>query len=267
MVASFVTHARQRLYEGLNGYRAFIHTYLAPDPMHYDPRVYYYTLSVRVFYGTRKEYKIVISAPPDVDSRVTSSDFLLDTIQTMENWDVNSINAYGFLRNGMYLTSREEDARNAVKLFRCVIRDEIRSQYRGCLDVPFRQYRRGNKIFLQFGVTTTSGTTWGASPNCVPLHAGYVTIESVDDVCAICLSSLSTNLVKTGCGHVFHLKCMNALWEHSGDSTKCPLCRNGLGSIHRARVAVDHSLRRPSTRSVSESISDRVQKRRRRATK
>lgn len=267
MVASYVTHVRKRLYDGLNGYRAFIHTLLAHDPFYNDPGVYYYTLSVRVFYGPRGEYKIMISAPPEVNGQLSSYDFLMDTMQTMENWDVNSINAYGFVRNGMYLTSREEDAENLAKLFRCVIMDEMRSHYRGCLDVSFRQYRRGNIFFLQFGVTTTAGTTWGKSPNCVPLKPGYITIDRVDDVCAICLNNMSENLVKTDCGHVYHLKCMNTLWEHSVGSIKCPMCRNELTSIHRARPLVKYIARRPSTRSQSETISDRVQKRRRRATK
>tara|TARA_B100000902_G_scaffold312697_1_gene302946 strand:- start:212 stop:778 length:567 start_codon:yes stop_codon:yes gene_type:complete len=51
-----------------------------------------------------------------------------------------------------------------------------------------------------------------------------------DDICAICLASMKSDMVKhTPCGHVFHCKCLNKMFESNGPSRyNCPQCRAPL---------------------------------------
>ena len=51
-----------------------------------------------------------------------------------------------------------------------------------------------------------------------------------DDICAICLASMKSDMVKhTPCGHVFHCKCLNIMFESNGPSRyNCPQCRAPL---------------------------------------
>ena len=259
VVASFVGHVRQKVLAGLGGYDAIIRSHLAPDPCSVVPSMANFTLSIRAYYGHRHEFKIRVLAPPSVRA-MDRFDFLFDMMETVEHWDVNSINMYGYSDGVLIFTAVEADAARLVRLFRVLITDEIRYARVDdeIMDVPYREYRRGRSYFMQYGITTSSGTEWGPAPFCVPVQPGYETIDAVEDKCAICLTDLDQNLARTACGHIFHLGCMNKLWDHALD--KCPLCRSKIESVRRVRMMPSAVVR---SRTRSQTESDRVQKRRR----
>ena len=248
-VSSLIRHVRQKVAEGLCGYPARIYTHLSQDPLH--PQEHFFILEIRSFYGLLEQYKFMIHAPSSVQRHVTNCDFIFDTLMSMDHWEVNSISQFHRIRCGIMFSSREDDAVSVARLFHLIISDEIILRTPDCCDVPFRQYRRGNMFHLQFGITTSMGTVWGPAPKCLPIKKGYANMRQIDDDCAICLTELRKDVVVTDCHHVFHMKCMQALWEHGGQAFKCPMCRAGVDALQRVRF------------QPTESISQRVVKRRR----
>ena len=59
----------------------------------------------------------------------------------------------------------------------------------------------------------------------------------MDKNCAICLTSLSSKLDATACGHCFHTKCLDE-WKHvsGNDDAPCPICRTGVVSGKQANI-------------------------------
>jgi hypothetical protein len=55
--------------------------------------------------------------------------------------------------------------------------------------------------------------------------------EEVNEICCICSDSAEVDMVKTHCGHNFHLKCIldwNVRQSNRKDDTNCPICRQLL---------------------------------------
>lgn len=56
------------------------------------------------------------------------------------------------------------------------------------------------------------------------------------DVCCVCLSTMTNNVKKVGCGHIFHASCLREVVERARalEAAKCPLCRASLldGQYH-----------------------------------
>lgn len=55
----------------------------------------------------------------------------------------------------------------------------------------------------------------------------YLVEKRKSEECSICLSGLSyPSLIRTGCDHVFHYKCLKRWYDEEKDT--CPLCRATL---------------------------------------
>ena len=66
-------------------------------------------------------------------------------------------------------------------------------------------------------------------------NATHEELSKADDVCCICLCSLTSEVKKVSCGHFYHATCLRELVERarSIEAAKCPLCRTPIVSTSR----------------------------------
>tara|TARA_Y100000590_G_scaffold267852_1_gene300792 strand:+ start:10699 stop:11292 length:594 start_codon:yes stop_codon:yes gene_type:complete len=57
--------------------------------------------------------------------------------------------------------------------------------------------------------------------------------------CGICYETVSSDIIKTPCHHVYHNRCLT---EWLLQKTTCPICRNNYGHENNSCTEVDHEL-------------------------
>jgi hypothetical protein len=59
--------------------------------------------------------------------------------------------------------------------------------------------------------------------------------------CAICLNTMTNNTYTLSCGHIFDIHCINT-WAIKSTNQSCPLCRNNLTHVDKAKIITGEQL-------------------------
>lgn len=227
-----------------------------------------YSLTVRALYGARQTYQIIVHSPESALEYVSNFAYLFESMETLRDWDVNSIIRFASIPNGIHFDALESDA--------CImfnyLSDELREQIplimedvadERVLDVFVRKSRRGNRMYIRIGIQWQTRKEWGAPVPRLPVVSGSsVQITPIDHSCPICIEPLSTDLVQWNtCKHVFHLHCVHDLWCNTRAPT-CPLCRQPMSVLQKVHIPAPTEPKRPRLK-VTRSIASRVKSRKR----
>lgn len=252
IATTFCQHVHTFILQGLQGYEAEVVTFLNGEDREHE-------FSVVVDYGERSTYQIIVAAPVAARNIVANFEFIFEQMETSSSWDVNSIESYASIPNGVQFVARETDTiklisdlANAIKYI-LLTPDHV--------DILVQESRRGNVIRLRVGLVREEGIVWGSAPPRMPsVQSPSLMIKDPKDICAVCLDPLTKMLAQPSCAHTFHIKCLRKLWHRSTRAFLCPMCRAPMN--HLQSVMILQESRCPKTRSQKLSIADRVKKRR-----
>lgn len=223
-----------------------------------------YSLTVRALYGDRQTYQIIVHAPESVLDYVADFTYLFECMETLLEWDVNSIVRFASIPHGVHFDALESDACTMFNYLSDELRDQIPTILEDVADEPLQDVllqksRRGNRMYIRIGIEWATYTEWGApGPRLPVLSDPSVVVQALDHDCAICMDSLQSDLIQWGeCNHVFHLQCVRNLWT-SAVSPKCPLCRGLMTTLQKVHVQAETEPKKP--RSIASRVKARKRK-------
>ena len=223
-----------------------------------------YSLTVRALYGARQTYQIIVNAPESAAEYVANFAYLFESMETLREWDVNSMIRFASIPNGVHFDALESDACKMFNYLSDELRDQIPTILEDVADEPLQDVlleksRRGNRMYIRIGIEWVTYTEWGAPGPRLPVLPGpSVSVQTLDHDCAICMDSLQSDLIQWGaCNHVFHLQCVRDLWT-STISPKCPLCRGPMTTLHKVHVQAETEPKKP--RSIASRVKARKRK-------